>query len=146
MPQLVYFLACETMLLEEEGQVPSLINVFDQFNFPAPPPEMENAQVPLKWQLVSYWRRLPEDEAKTFQQRTLIVSPDGKEVAPSIIEFSVPAVSHRNNVRVFGFPIAPAGDYHAQLFIREVGREEWEQVADYLIRVNHVQEPITKTP
>jgi hypothetical protein len=139
MPKLIYFLACEKMVLDEEAPVPSFITVFDALTIPPPPADAENIQLPLRWQLVSFWRKLPEDEGKIFQQQTLLVSPDGKEIAPSILEFSMSGTGHRNNVRVFGFPASPPGDYFARLFIREVGQNDWLQVAEYPISVRHIE-------
>jgi hypothetical protein len=92
----------------------------------------------MNWALVSFWLKQPEDEEKVYQQRTRIVSPDGQSGAEAVVDFEMKARSHRNTVKVFGFPIAQPGEYFATLSIRETGETEWNDVATYPIRVEHI--------
>ena len=137
MPRLVYFIACEKVLVGEEDKSPSLITLFDQVIVPVPPPEATGVQAGMRWSLVSYWLKLPEDEGKQYEQRTLLLSPDGEERGEVTLKFELTGSRHRNTIRVFGFPVTTAGNYLAKLSIREVGSQDWVEVTDYPISVIH---------
>ena len=137
MPKLVYFVACEKMLIAEDSKSTSLISIFDSITVPVPPSGLTDAQAMIQWSLVSYWMKVPEDDGKKYEQHTKMVSPNGTISAETNIEFALTTRSHRNNVRVNGFPVIPAGEYKAILSIREVGQSEWIDIADYSIFVNH---------
>jgi hypothetical protein len=137
MPKLVFFVACENVLIAEDSKNASLISIFDALTVPVPPPELKDAQALIQWSLVSYWIKKPEDEGKKFEQHTKLVSPNGSITAESNIEFVLTTRSHRNNVRVNGFPVIPPGEYKAILSIRELGQSEWLDIADYSIFVTN---------
>ena len=139
MPKLIYFLACERVLVNEESPTPSLISIFDRVSAPTPPKDVSNPQAGMPWVLISNWKKLPEDEGKVYEQRTLLMNPEGISSLETIIQFTIPSPTHRNTVRIFGFPLTPVGEYHAQLFIRDVGTVDWKQVGEYSIDLNYIE-------
>lgn len=137
MPKLVFFIACEKVLVSEEEKNPSLISIFEGITVPIPPEGSSQAQAAINWCLVSYWTKLPEDEGKKYEQHTKVVSPDGIVGAETNIEFAMISRNHRNKVTILGFPVIPEGEYKAILSIREVGNRDWVDIADYSIFVTY---------
>jgi hypothetical protein len=141
MPKLLYFVACERILLGDEEKTTSLISLLEQIKVPKPPENVGDAQAGLQWRIVSAWHNLPEDEGKRYEQRTWVVSPNGAELMQASIEFAMTnTINHRNTVKVFGFPLVPEGEYLVKLSIREVGSNNWVDIADYPIAVMYVAE------
>jgi hypothetical protein len=143
MPKLLFFIACEKVLIGEEDKVPSLISIFNKIQVPGNLQD-QNAQAGIQWSLVSSWIRFPEDIGKSYEQRTRVIFPDGKESGEAIIPFQFSDKNHRNTVRIFGFPIFQEGIHIARLSIRESGNDQWTDVADYPIEVVHLHPEINQ--
>jgi len=143
MPKLIFFLPCEKAIISQEDNTISLINVMQGINVPKPP--IEDAGVAVSWFAVSAWQKILGDADKTYEQRTNLRLPNGKETAESITRFDFSKVpSHRNIVRINGFPVGQTGVYTLNLFLRELGAEQWTQVADYQITVKHIVQGVVK--
>lgn len=140
MPKLIYFVACEKIVTSEEEKTASLISLLEQINSPAPPTDVEKPQAAMKWAVVSHWQKIPGDESKKYEQRTCLISPDEQEAAVAILEFGFTkeANFHRNVVSVMGFPLSPDGEYHVRLSVREVGKQDWTDLADYPILLIYI--------
>jgi hypothetical protein len=137
MPRLIFFLPCEKAIISQEDNTISLINVIQGINVPKP--SIEDAGAAVSWFAVSAWQMIPGDANKTYEHRTNLRLPNGKETGESILRFDFSKTPHhRNIVRINGFPVGQAGIYTLNLFIRELGAEQWTQVADYQITVNHI--------
>jgi len=137
MPKLVFFIACEKVLISEEEKNASLISIFEGITVQKPNEKLEHAQAALSWSLVAYWEKLPEDEGKKFEQYTRLISPNDEVGAESNITFSLISRHQRNKVTIIGFPVIPDGEYKAKLSIREEGKSDWIDVAEYSIMVNY---------
>ncbi len=143
MPKLIFFLPCEKAIISQEDNTISLINVMQGINVPKP--SVEDAGAAISWFAVSAWQMIPGDANKTYEQRTNLQLPNGKETAESITRFDFSKVpSHRNIVRINGFPVGQAGVCTLNLFLRELGGGQWAQVADYQITVNHIVQQVVK--
>jgi len=140
MPKLIYFVACEKTLLEENTNNVTLISIFDTINA-VKPPEGKDTQIAMTWNAVSQWVHEDGDEEKTFQQKTHILAPNHKTYAEAIIEFTLPKYSHRNNINIFGFPVMDQGIYLLKLFFKQSINDEWMGMAEYPITVNHIEPP-----
>lgn len=138
MPKLIYFVACEKSLLEENTNNVSLISIFDTITA-VKPPEGKDTQIAMTWNVVSQWVRKIGDEDKTFQQKTYILAPNQKSYAEAIIEFSLPKHRHRNTINVFGFPVMDQGVYYLKLALKQPSDDDWVEIAEYPITVNHVK-------
>ena len=138
MPKLIFFLPCEKAIINQDDNALSLINVMQGINVPKPP--TEDAGVALLWCAVSLWQKTPDDKDRTFEQRTTLSMPNGKEAAESLLKFSFSEKgNHRNIVKISGFPVGQSGTYTLNLFLRELGSEQWTEVANYQIVVTHIE-------
>lgn len=139
MPRLVFFLPCEKAIIDKETNGVSLIHIIQAINVPKPPGEDAGAAV--NWAAVALWQKTPEDTDKVYEQRTNLLLPNRKETAESIVRFDFSTFqSHRNIVRINGFPVGLPGIYTLNLFLRESGSESWTLVADYKIPVEHISD------
>ena len=143
MPKLIYFVACEKTLLEENTNNISLISIFDTITS-VKPPEGKDTQIAMAWNAVSQWVKEDEDGDKTFQQKTYVQSPNQKTYAEAIIEFTLPRHSHRNTINVFGFPVMNQGVHLLKLLLKQSSDDEWVEMAEYPITVNHIEPPPNK--
>jgi hypothetical protein len=136
MPKLLLFAPCDRVIIDEASKTLSLITILEQVESPAPP--STNVAVALTWFAVALWQRLPEDEGKTYEQRTYLVQPDGSKTLEGSASFRLTERTHRVLSRTHGFPISQAGDYLLTLALREKDAgEEWVTMAEFPIRVIH---------
>ena len=144
MPKLIYFIACEKVLVDPNEQVHSMISVMEKFIVPKLPERAQLPQaaelppaphIPLNWNLVSYFEKLPQDENKEYEQRTLVVLPNDETFGEIVVPFTFLKGNHRNIVKIFGFPVGLEGRYSVKLFLREKGEAAWVELFDYPILV-----------
>ena len=135
MPKLLCFLPCEKVIIDQNANTISMINVLEGISVPkAPTPD---AGVLLTWSIVSVWEQTEGDARKTYEQRTYLLLPDGKEKVDLITRFQFAQKRHRLIGTINGFPVPLAGDYILKLFLRELGSEQWIPIADYTLPVEH---------
>src|SRR5205085_5785340 len=93
----------------------------------------EEAAIPVKWYTFSLWEKLDGEEGKNFEQRVTMVLPDGKQVMDmaSTLDFKPHLRRFRMVTMVVNFPLSPAGTCLLKLSVREVGQENWQEVAGY---------------
>ena len=89
------------------------------------------------WSVVSVWKCEPGDDDKKFQQRFQIILPDGQVNAESIMDFQVGKLPYRIRLRANGFPVGKPGECWLVLSLRELGHQEWKEMAPYPIEVMH---------
>ncbi|MBI3909531.1 MAG: hypothetical protein HY320_01190 [Armatimonadetes bacterium] len=117
----------------------SIVELLDSITARRPDgPLPADAVSPVPWTMLAEWLRSPEDEGKTFEQRTQVVMPDGTEKGEATIRFSMTARRHRNKTNVNGFPMGQEGEYILRLSLREVAEGAcWQVVAEYPVLVSH---------
>src|ERR1019366_8268784 len=100
MPRLQVFAVCQQVIINADDNIPTLVNLIDGITVTLPPGVKldPNTAMPSKFTIFSSWKRIGDDEGKTFEQRVRIRLPGG-EYAPGepIHSFSFPAA--RRSVR-----------------------------------------------
>lgn len=113
MPKLLVLAACERVLVDRAGSLPSLINIFQRMNIQvqdAPLPE--NAVSPARWAIFALWQHTPEEKDIEFTQRTQVLSPAGQQFAELITKFKITQnddLQSRNHIEMLGLPISQEG-------------------------------------
>ncbi len=143
MPKLLFFGICQKVLEDSQERLISMINLMSGFRLgvrakePVPPA----ASVPMAWAAVCSWLRASEDEGKTFQPKTEIVSPSGEiKISSEGQPFAMKEGALHTWVVGQGFPVAEQGIYSIKLFLREVGTEAWEEVSSFPFDVMHIEQ------
>ena len=140
MPKLVIFAPCLKVIISERDDSLSLIALMDAISVSvAEGAEVPaDAKVPNPWDILTFWRNSPEDAGKEFEQRTQLLLPNGETSVEAIISFSGASRSQRNVINVTGVPVGQAGECFLQLWLREVGMDDWgDPVAEYSLVVVH---------
>jgi len=143
MPKLLIFAACEKVIIAEDDKSVSLISLLNGLSVAIAPGTQipANAQIPLRWSVVTLWQREPRDEGKSYEQRAQLILPNS-EISFSIpAEFQLSKPLQRNVVKVTGFPVSQAGQCVLKLSLREAGSDnQWREIADYPIQIEHTPE------
>jgi hypothetical protein len=138
MPKLLLFVPCQKVIVDEREHSASLISVMEQLTVNVTSPVPANAQIPFNWTIVTLWTKTPDDEEKTFEQRTEVILPDGSTFLSAVVSFNLSKQSHRNIVDIFGYPISQEGQHIIRLYIRESGKsKEWNFQAEYPVKLIH---------
>lgn len=141
-PKLLVFAPCEKAIIGADGSV-SLISVIANLDFarvhPVPEERVGDAtSAPFTWSIVAMWSfETPIPEARTFEQRFVLLSPSGDILLDNVVAFTFPAGSqtHAVTTGILGFPMKEAGMYLVKLSIREPGAE-WIESARHPVYVS----------
>jgi hypothetical protein len=90
---------------------------------------------------VSAWWRLESDAGQEFEQQVIAQASDGSELVlqpPS--HFVMDRPFNRILHRIVMLVVPRTGIYHLHLQLRQVGTEQWQEMADYLLLVQEVPE------
>ena len=138
MPKLLLFAPCDRVIIDEAGKTLTLISILEQVQSQTPPMG-EKVAGAVNWFAIALYLQLPEDEGKTYEQRTCLMLPDGSETLEGTISFQMTQRTHRVMARMFGFPISQTGECSLRLALREKDKgEQWHTIAEYPIRVVHM--------
>lgn len=84
------------------------------------------------WNILSLWYREPADADQTFEQRCLLVAPDGSTAVDNRVEFTMTSPMHRHVITLFGFPIGQVGEYSLRLRLRRTDEQgEGAEIASF---------------
>lgn len=140
MPQLLAFLPCEIVIINDPNQTPSLINVLIEITMGQLPDIVpENAAVPFRWCVFTQWKIAQDERARQWEQRSRMKNPAGQPIGMEhVAQFAVAGgeplkAVHRMIGQLDRFPILPAGEYQLEVAIREIGTEAWIEQHDYPI-------------
>jgi hypothetical protein len=139
MPKLVLFAACEKAIVDQQTNVFSLLSLLENVNVQLIPGAVlpPNAIVPMSWAAVSIFERTPNDDGKTFEQRTAVFDSAGALVIQTPIspfEFKRDSDFHRIINNINGMPVGNAGRVSVKCYLRAKGGE-WEEIATYPIYI-----------
>jgi hypothetical protein len=107
MPQLEYFLVCESIVIDKDRNLASAFNILDDLlvTIPCLIPQMV---------ALSTWRLQPEDQNCDFQVGFELILPGAgvsqEEKKTFTLNFSAKGVRHRTYFRFDGIPIEQEGD------------------------------------
>ncbi len=137
----IAFVPCEKIIISQEENIASLINILESISLSIPESEAsslpENAVFPFNWCIYALWHR-ESDESEKYEHRVELGLPDGRIALQGEMTFEMNP-EHRNYrtiINIGVFPVLPAGEYAIKLFLRKAGGENtWEEVAQYPIYV-----------
>lgn len=136
MPNLIYFLAAEKVIIDKDEPTSSVISLLDRWVAEIPRDDLKpdgvtpksSGLLPFAWWVTALWEATPSDKGKEFEQRWALFGPRrAKPLAESATPFQFATNKHRVNVKALGFPVTGSGDYRIRLWIRErlVGAPDW---------------------
>ena len=138
MPRLILFGMCKKAITDRDDFSVSMITLLHGLTANSEEPITPDAVIPFDWSIVTGWIKAPEDDGKTFEQRIQIHMPDGTQTGEAVIAFKISKRSHHNTTNGNAFPVGQIGEYHIQLWLREVAEgKEWEHISDYPFEVIH---------
>ena len=144
MPRLILFAPAERVLIDQQDNSVSLVNVLSgvkaQLLAPDETPPAD-ASVPIRWSVLALWRREAGDEGKRFEQRLQMFLPDGLSAGFDSVTppFSITGQTHRIRTDIQGFLISVPGFCKLVASLREEGQQTWSEKATYDMLVEHVQ-------
>ena len=117
--KVLWAILCENVIINQQTNNVSLIEVVDQITVPAPPPGNvvkpdEKIGTFLNMRLVVLWARSDRDVPESGQARIRIIAPDGKEAQTTEhhVDLSeVPRSSAIGSIVGFPFPLTDEGEH-----------------------------------
>jgi hypothetical protein len=151
MPKLLILAACERVLIDRAGNLPSLINIFQRMNIrlqDAPLPE--NAVSPARWAVFTLWQMTPEEKGIEYTQRMEIISPSGSKYGEGITKFLVKEdddLQAKNHLDIFGLPINVEGFVKVRVWLEDIADAtgEYQFAVKYIPKEHHEERPVTTT-
>jgi hypothetical protein len=146
MPRLIVFVACERVAYDASGHNATIINILEGIQVSAPSTDEQKphqvtidggGSIPMRWVIFTLWKRMANEESKTFVQSCRLVLPSGKVSLDGAVEFTMATSVHKVVMNIIHFPVAEAGEYVLQLFLREKEEKDAAYITDYPIVVTH---------
>jgi hypothetical protein len=140
-PRLLLLAPCVKAIIDNQDNSLSLVEVIQGLKARVSQDEANDGKrtIPLLWSIVALWHFSEEEMGKTYEQRTVIVTPTEKEPIETVGSFSVTARRHQSRIGVTGFPIDNPGVYTIKLYLREAGKDKrWKLSGEYPIDVEHI--------
>lgn len=157
MPSLLLFAPCERVAFDQKENAASLINIFQGFNVtlvehpltqpvqaPVDAYVVAEKALPIRWAIFTLWRKMDDDENRTFVQTCELVSPSGRQSFQAKLDFKMTHSFQRNIMNVMRFPVDEAGQYTIRLFLK-VNQAEPELKATYPVFVTHITDEASRT-
>lgn len=141
MPKLLIFAACERVVIDSEDGNVSMFSIIEGFKLDASGDLPADAVIPIKWAVLSMWRKQTEDEGKEYEQKVQLISPSGAILAEGTSKFRLIKSSHRLRLNIQVLPAGEAGDWLLQLSLRDTSTEEWAVVGEYPFTITRQQIP-----
>lgn len=136
MLKLLLYAPCERLITAKEGTT-SLISIMENFVLTVEEDVPPDSLMPMRWDIVSLWRREEEIEGQIdFEERTDVLRPDGTVATGGTTRFSLSNknLNFRTTLAVSLFPIGQSGNVLLKMRIRQTNPEtEWRDVAEYPI-------------
>ncbi|MGA2000520.1 MAG: hypothetical protein ABSG52_11035 [Terriglobales bacterium] len=146
MPRLLILAPCHSVLHDEEGHDASLISIIEGVKLtvlPGAPEPPRGTLVPMHWCVYACWQQEAGDpKDKQYEQRLLCKAPTGElimETAPRAFNFETRMVNVIN--KFINFPVWQKGICPISAEYREVGTEQWVEVASYPLLIEHEVQP-----
>src|SRR5438093_1007045 len=128
MPHLEYAIPCQLASIDQRTNAVSLFNIIESLEVIRRPSETDDearARSLTPMEVVTLWRRLPEDAEDTrFKQVLTIVTPDGSEEELSQSDFQIPHFRHRVHVQLAPLAVDQEGDYTLKVYLKDLSSAE----------------------
>jgi len=141
LPKVLLFAPCERVLVNDLDNNISLITVLQEISISITSPEKlpDESNVVTRWEILAVWIREPSDDGKRFEQVCTMSMPDGRNLTPFRVVFSMEKRAHRQVVTLRGFPVSKVpGECVLKLWLREdVEDAPLQQVAEFPLQLKH---------
>ncbi len=129
---------CLRAIIDQTTNNISLIDVLEQINLEGgPPPAGEVGTIPIQFEVISSWYRVPKDQPTKGRARFVFLSPDGNTLASREIDVDLSEHARlRTRLASAALQFRLAGDHIFRIQLRDEGHQEWMDVADLPLQIN----------
>lgn len=144
MAKLLWIIACQRAIVDRENGTITLVDVVENVNIPAPPPEIaaKKPLVPFRFAVVTQWERSDFDKSETLEGRVRLLTPSGKRYGESIFSLMIQQRRAQIITAAHGFRYTGPGAYSVRVELNISGK--WRKVGSTSFQVN-LQEPSAKS-
>lgn len=142
MPHLLLFAPCQKAIIDKSDGSISMIGLVQGFTAQqeTDEPIPANAVVPVPWSAVIVWQKEASDEGRVFEQKLVIVAPEGGlQPDPIVVSFKMENRIHQLTLNGSAFPMGVRGEYKLSLSLRDVGNDDWQHLKDYPLIIEHIR-------
>jgi hypothetical protein len=136
MPKAMIFAPCEKIILAKDNSV-SMISLFEEITItvPADKPIPPNAIFPMKWSIMTLWRREENEEDIEFEEKCELVTEEGKNAIEASVKFKMPTLFNRVIMEIHGFPLHE-GQCRLSMSLRETNPpSNWREIAEFPLKI-----------
>lgn len=129
MPEHVWSVLCEKSSVDTSSNVLSLLCVIDAVSVKGPEPKARGV-VPFEATLVTLWRRSEAATPEVFENRIVVVTPDGSEIPatePATVDLRT-HLRYRAFMKMEAMPFRGGGVYRFAVEYRSGPEQEWLRV------------------
>lgn len=112
MAELEFFLACESLSVDQQTNKLSLFNILEEGRV-----DQEGDGGFFRVALASLWRFDKDELGETFEIQVIVEQPNGEEIETPVMEFQPEQRTHRVFTRMSGLPLAGIGELEFNLFL-----------------------------
>jgi hypothetical protein len=139
MPSLLFFAPCEKVLIDQNNTA-SMIAVMEELTVQmiAGVAVPAGAVIPMQWSVLSMWEQSSAwDKDRGFEQRTALVSPEGKILVEVVAPFTFDKDRFRVINQFVGMPVGETGLHKIKIWIRDVSDppKEWREVGAFPLQI-----------
>jgi hypothetical protein len=139
MPNLLFFAPCEKVLIDQNNTT-SIIAVMEEVRIQtiAGVAIPVGAIIPMQWSVLSMWEQTSAwDNGRAFEQRTALMSPQGKSLIEVIAPFTFYKLRFRVINQFLGMPVGETGQHKVRIWIRDVADppKEWREIANFPVQI-----------
>lgn len=149
--QLIAFICCEKVIVDQDSSQISLISLLQGANafIPVGAEPPSGAAVPFPWTVLSIWNFAKDVIEPPREQFVAFLAPDNEELAKTeTSSIQQTSVTHSGGnliqtVRIINrfptFPIWKMGLCSVVLNVRQVGASEWQEYARYPFEISYTR-------
>src|SRR5215204_4382352 len=100
MPKLLYMVLCESVIINAEDNVTSLINLLEGLTLMTSDAIPEDAELPQRWGVYSMWRREEPEGEQGFVQKFVMISPKGRAFKETETPFKFSQGKYNHKVKL----------------------------------------------
>ena len=143
MPKLLLFVPCQKVLIDQDNTI-STVSIIQEMWLEAGATVPPDFQAAVRWDVVTLWFRLPEDDGRTFEQVVMLLTSDGTMTSHTKLQFSMSTPFHRTLSYMYGFQVGQPGTHHLELKLKDMANESsFIQEHTFPMLLNHRTKPET---
>lgn len=140
----IWSVLCQDSTLNQDDNVISLNKVLEALSIDLTPfktsigkPLPEKINLPLNYEIVSFWLKDKIEELAKGEIEYMLISPEKKELMKVAQKIEIPVSTKRlrSRMKIAGISLTKAGDYMLQVRIKEDGANAFRLVAELPLEV-----------